>query len=499
VAQNRCRDHHLATFLRHSAAVGVLTVGASARAIPQVTARRRVAVAVPYVVGLLFAAAYATLSLARLHRLETRSWDVAIFEQAIRGYASLGWPIVDVKGPGYNLLGDHFSPLLAVFAPFYRLFPGPGTLLIGQALLIGLSVAVITRTAVRHLGAAAGLAVGVAYGLSWGIQSAVNFDFHEVCLAVPLLALAGEAYLERRWGRVAVWAALLLLVKEDMGVTVAALGVCLLVAGARRWGAALFIGGAVAFAVTVFVVVPAFNPDGTYDYWAKFGSEDGGTPLLERLLSLPVQMVTPATKLETVLLALAVTGAIALWSPFALLALPTLGWRFLGDNPYYWGTDWHYSLTLMPILFVALVDGVVRARRSRWPWLRSYAGHVPAVALAVALVLCLQFPLRDLLRPETYAESPRAEAAAEVLSLVPAGASVETDIGLMTQLAGDRTVYWIGNDNAGVTPDYVLIDTAAGWSVAPRNAGRLAEQRHPGARYREVFDSDGYLLAQRVE
>ena len=464
----------------------------------RVAARSRATISAPYLLSIAFAAAYATLSLARLHRLETRSWDVAIFEQAISGYAHFGAPIVDVKGPGFNLLGDHFSPLLVVFAPFYRLFPGPATLLVGQALLVGLSVAVIARVAVRHLGAAAGLAVGVAYGLSWGIQSAVNFDFHEVCLAVPLLALAGEAYLDRRWGRVAIWSALLLFVKEDMGVTVAALGVCLLLIGIRRWGIALVAGGATAFVLTVLVVIPTLNPDGSYDYWTKFGGGEVGTPLLERLLSLPTQLLTPSTKVETMLLALAITGFIALWSPFVLLAVPTLTWRFLGDNPYYWVTDWHYSLTLMPILFIALVDGVIRARRSRWRWLRAYAMHVPAVATAVALVLCLQFPFRDLVRSQTYDASPRAEAAHDVLALVPEGASVETDIGLITQLAADRTVYWIGNDNAGVTPDYVLIDTAAGWSSAAPDAVRLAEQRHPGERYREVFDSGGYRLARLV-
>ncbi len=464
----------------------------------RVASRDRALVVAPYLLGLVFTAVYAVISLARVHRLGTRSWDVAIFEQAIRGYAHLGAPIVDVKGPGYNLLGDHFSPLLVVFAPFYRLFPGPSTLLVGQALLVGLSVAILTWTAVRHLGRGAGTAVGVAYGLSWGIQSAVNFDFHEVCLAVPLLVLTGTAYLDQRWGRLALWSGLLLLVKEDMGITVAALGVCLLVVGARRWGAALVAGGVGSFLLTVVIVVPALNADGTYAYWSKFDSQDGGTPLLARLMSLPAQMVTPTTKLETIVLALAVTGLIALWSPFVLLAVPTLAWRFLGDNPYYWGTDWHYSLTLMPVMFVALVDGVVRARRSGWRWLRSYASHVPAVATSVALVLCLQFPFRDLVRPETYDASPRAQAAQAVLALVPAGASVETDIGLMTQLATDRDVYWIGNDNAGVTPQYVLVDSSAGWSGAPPSAARLAEQRHPGARYREIFDSDGYRLAKRV-
>jgi len=462
-------------------------------------ARSRSIVIAPYLVAIVFAAVYATLSLARLHRLATRSWDLAIFEQAIRGYADLGMPIVDVKGPGFNLLGDHFSPLLVVFAPFYRLFPGPETLLIGQALLVGFSVAVVTRLAIRHLGNAAGIAVGVAYGLSWGIQSAINFDFHEVCLAVPLLALAGEAYLAGRWHRVAVWAGLLLLVKEDMGLTVAALGVAIVLTGARRWGIGLLAAGAGGFALTVFVVVPAVNPDGSYAYWSRLGSGGGGGPLLERLTSMPEQLLTPGTKVETLLLTLAITALIAVCSPFLLLAVPTLAWRFLGDNEYYWGTDWHYSLTLMPILFVALVDGVVRARASRWSWLRAYARFVPAIALVVALALCLQFPFRDLIRPETYDESPRADVADAVLALVPPGATVETDIGLMAQLATDRQVYWIGNANAGVTPEYVLIDTAVGWSPVPRNAARFAEQRHPDVSYRTIYDFGGYLLARLID
>jgi uncharacterized membrane protein len=50
----------------------------------------------------------------------------------------------------------------------------------------------VTRAAGRALGRGKGLAVGVAYGLSWGLQRAVDFDFHEVAFAVPLLAfLAG--------------------------------------------------------------------------------------------------------------------------------------------------------------------------------------------------------------------------------------------------------------------------------------------------------------------
>ncbi len=57
-------------------------------------ATRRCAVAVA------FGAAYTVLSLVRFDRFTLSSWDNAIFEQAVRGYAHLGAPTIDVKGAG---------------------------------------------------------------------------------------------------------------------------------------------------------------------------------------------------------------------------------------------------------------------------------------------------------------------------------------------------------------------------------------------------------------
>jgi uncharacterized membrane protein len=453
----------------------------------------------PYLLAAAFAVVYATVSIARLHRNASMSWDVAIFEQAISGFAQLEAPIIDVKAAGYNLFGLHFSPALAVLAPFYRLFPSPVTLLVAQAVLLAISVAVIARAAIRHVGPVPGLAIGVAYGLSWGIQSGVDFDFHEVCLAMPFLALAGAAYLARDWPMVAVWAAPLLLVKEDMGLTIVALGGCLLLSGARRWGLWVGAGGLVGFVFATFVFIPAANPEGRSEFWQNYGS--GGEPeaVVERVLSLPVELVDPSTKLETLLLLFAVSGFLALRSPFVLVALPTIGWRFLSDSEAYWSTGWHYSMTLMPIMFVALIDAIMRAREDRRPWLRAYASHAPAVVTAVALVLCLQFPFRDLVRPETYDADPQAAAAEQVMELIPDGASVETDLGLLTELAGEHTVYWLGNDNRSVTPDYVLVDGSLGvWTPAPPDAAEYAMQRHPGATYERIFFHDGYDLAALV-
>src|SRR5207245_878567 len=50
-------------------------------------------------------------------------------------------------------------------------------------------------------------------------------DFHEIAFAMPLLAFSLEAALRKRWAAAMWWAVPLIFVKEDMGITAAAIGV----------------------------------------------------------------------------------------------------------------------------------------------------------------------------------------------------------------------------------------------------------------------------------
>ncbi len=430
----------------------------------------------PVVWGLLTATAYALLSWRRFDRLEPASWDNAIFEQAIAGYSRLGWPIVDIKGPGFNILGDHFSPVTALLAPFYRLWPAAQTLLVAQAVLIGISVVVVTAVAIRVTGRLPGWVLGIAYGLSFGLQSAVVADFHEVAFGAPLLALAGAAYVERRWSAVVGWSLPLLLVKEDLGLTVAVIGFVLWLAGERRRGTWLAVGALVWTGLVLLVVIPAFNPSGQYDYASSVGGDRG---LLE------VVLADPGTKLATVALTVGVTGLAALWSPWVLLVLPTFAWRFAADNAFYWGTDWHYSLLLMPIVFVAAVDGMRRRPVLRW-------AVVPAAVVTAFTVW--GSPLTTLLQAQTWEPSDRAAAAARVQAVIPDGASVETDIGLITHLATDHQVYWIGTIG-DARPRYVVLDQWAGVG-SPPDALAYARDKY-GGEWRLVLDDAGYQVVTR--
>src|SRR5262245_22858235 len=212
----------------------------------------------PYALGLVFFLLYAALSISRHLQLRTTGYDLGIFEQAVRGYAHLGPPVSELKAPGFDLLSDHFHPILALLGPVYRVFPDARTLLVAQSALLAVSVVPVTRLALDLLGRWPSLAVGVGYGLSSGLQSAVGFDFHEVCFAVPLLAFCVVALVREQWRAAALWALPLVLVKEDLPLTVAAIGGYLLLRRQFRWGSLLVTFGVVSYVVIVEVLMPRY-------------------------------------------------------------------------------------------------------------------------------------------------------------------------------------------------------------------------------------------------
>ena len=311
------------------------------------------------------------------------SWDLAIFSEMAKAYAHLQAPIVPVKGDGFNLLGDHFHPILILLGPIWRLFPTPLSLLITQDLLLAVSAWPLTRLASRLTNQWVGGALGLVYVLSWGMQGAVAAQFHEVAFAMPMLAYASVAFVERRWVAVTAWSAPLVLVKEDMGLTVLMIGVAVILTSlvpawyrsctvvdptaddlddtahtdeARnrrrglRLGAGMMVGGVAAFLFSILVFLPAFHPDGVWGY--GLSSEDK-----------PISPDALTQKIKVVVMLILTSGVVGLTSPWLLVVLPTLAWRFLGSVDFYWVWDnWHYNVTLMPIALGALLDVVARRR-----------------------------------------------------------------------------------------------------------------------------------------
>ncbi len=348
---------------------------------------------VPWLIALAVFAAYTAISLSRYFRLAPGSWDLGIFTEYVRQIAHLRAPVVNIHGSGFNLLGDHFQPIVGLIAPLFVLFPSAATLLVVQALLTAVSVIPVSRAAAARLGTGAGRMIGAAYGVSWGLQQMIDFDFHEIAFAVPLLACSLSALSRGRVRAAAVWALPLVFVKEDQGFTVAAIGILIgamslgraradgLDRAALRWGSLLTVWGLAWSFLAIAVIIPHFNPLHQYPYWPDGGvlSPGGAHVSAPSVLAQFGHSYVP--KLRTTLLILLPVAFLALGSPLTLVAIPSLALRFVSTNSAYWGADYHYNATVMPIVFLGAIDTLARIRAYR----ARAAGGAGSPALAVRL------------------------------------------------------------------------------------------------------------------
>ncbi|KDN83732.1 hypothetical protein KCH_43810 [Kitasatospora cheerisanensis KCTC 2395] len=154
---------------------------------------------------LLSFAACLALGLQQWTSLQLGGFDLGIFDQGVRGYAHFRLPVSTLKSvhhefpPGFSLLGDHFSPVLALLAPLYWVWDDPRMLLVGQAALFAAGVPLVRRIASRAFaGADARVRTRVldvaalVYGLGWPLLISSRGGFHEVGFAVPLFLLLFE-------------------------------------------------------------------------------------------------------------------------------------------------------------------------------------------------------------------------------------------------------------------------------------------------------------------
>jgi len=494
---------------------------------------------VAWLIALLTFLAYTVISVFRYLRLDPGSWDLGIFTEYVKQAAHLHAPVVTIRGTGFNLLGDHFQPIVALIAPFFRLFPTPVTLLLAQALLTAISVIPVCRAARELLGTWPSRGIGLAYGLSWGLQQMIDFDFHEIAFAVPLLAFSLSALVRRRLRPAVLWALPLVFVKEDQGFTIAAIGLLMAGMGLAQlrkmrngvspgeslsrtlddpsaWilaGVFLAVWGLAWSALAIEVIIPHFNPTHHYPYWGNGGVIAPGGPM--SLGAVGHQFAVAGTeKLWTVYLILLPVAFLALRSPVALIAVPSLALRFVSTNNYYWGDGWHYNATVMPIVFLAAIDGMARFRaaserratvagtgrraRRRLPAPgEAVARYAAIVMVVIAGWTAFRFPLDGLWNSQTYAITPHVSAEDAAMAKVPDGVTVESTLTMLAPLAARDETYWIGT-SPNPAPQYIVFDNDdSGWAPAS-NVLQFVEQRHTGYEYVRIFLDNNVYVFRRI-
>ena len=392
---------------------------------------------------LVVAAWFLGLGLIRWNLGLATSYDYGIFAQSAQAYAHLQPPVSTIRG--INLLGDHFSPITALWGLAWLVWPDPRALLVVQALCLAGGVVVAAETARALLPRARwfGWVVVASGALGGQVLGAALFDVHEVSFGFPLVALLASGLLRQRPAAVLGAAAGLVLVKEDLGSMVVMAAVLWWFTGPRthRWVAVALASIGVGGFLLAVTTVAAINPAGSSPYTGNVLF----SPIAASWADVPSTILT--TRLAPLGLFVLTAGVFGVTSRVALLALPTLTWRLVSSVSTHALVGFHYDLLLWPIATLALVDA----------WARSTPGHpdrrapTPAfVAAGLALLLSIvvgiahleqrSVRVQGLSGESTKVRSIRAAAAA-----IPAGSAVGATNDIGPYLVADQRVYHLGS------------------------------------------------------
>jgi uncharacterized membrane protein len=457
----------------------------------------------PWLLALVAAAALLDGTYSILRHVHLASGlDLAIFDQAVWHYSQFQAPFSSIKG--IDLLGDHFHPLVAILAPLYWIWSDPRMLLVAQSLLVAASAIPVFLFARDRIGRGGALLLSVAYISFWGIQVGVGFDFHEVAFAPLLIACLILSADRESWRRMWVAALLLLAVKEDLSLFVAFFGFYLLTGGHRRQGALLIAIGIGWFELATKIFIPHFGGGVAYAYWS-YGE------LGRNLWSATLTLITHPWRVFTIGLAgekgrttvalLAPFLGLSLCSRVFLLAVPLLLERMLSTDQQMWGTSFHYSLAIAPVLAMAAAAGLANVT-SRAPRLSKWvpAATVVMVLANVALTLAVPSnnPFRWLRSQSFYTNLTQVAAAKNALAQVPNGVPLATIDALLPHASERKQILLI---TPGMpTPEFLLAPvgkpyTAAEGVYGPAALGEMVASLLKGMT--PFYYNNGWLVARK--
>jgi uncharacterized membrane protein len=316
--------------------------------------------------------------------------DLAVFDQALWKLAHGHAPQVTVIG--WNVFADHLSPVLFLFVPLYRLAATPLWLFLAQSLAFGagfLAVPALLRAADVDTRLQPGFLF--AYAATPLLWNALLVDFHPTTLAVPFLVVGLTAALRHDLRMLALMSVALLLIRDDLGLAVAAMALAGWSAAPsshhRRRRVALALGG-LAWVLVGGAVGSAL---GANRHWVpRYGylAATPGDALLHPWRTLP-RLVLGLGRVDNLTLVVICLGTLAflpVLSPRRLLLAGLLALPFLtAEDANLHTLRFHYEAPVLPFLLLAAATGVSRLSAER----ARAAGRVLVPAFTVVVLVAL--------------------------------------------------------------------------------------------------------------
>lgn len=368
----------------------------------------------------------------------------------------------DVPDVTYRRLGQHFTPALLLWLPWYAIFPSAAGLSVLQVTLVTGAGLVLYGLARQHLAPPAAALIAISFYGAIAVISPTVANFHDIC-QIPLFIFGLLLALEKRWWwLVGLLAVLTLLVREDSGVVLFGIGFFLAASRRSLWIGLGLCGLSLAYMLAVTNwIMPLFSQDVSERFMIEqFGQfvdrpEASTLDVIWGILSHPwrlgVEIVTPFDRTIRYLLGQWVPLMfVPVISPSAwlLVGFPMLKTLIQREDITALSLHLRYAMALVPGLFY----GAILWWEAHPQWFQHRLRRIWIGCIVLSLFFTvtanpnrtLSFVIPDSFQPWVYVSPVRqwqhSQAIRSLLAKIPPDANVTATDHIVAHVSGRREV-----------------------------------------------------------
>ena len=425
---------------------------------------------------------------------QSAAFDLGYFDQAIYLLSQGKPPIVSFWG--FHFLGGHADWILYLLAPLYKLYPSVFWLLALQAIALSFGAIPVWQLA-KQAGVKSGPAVAIACSyLLYPLVFNINlFDFHPEVMALPVILWVILAARKDQPTGFTVGVIFILGCRDALSLTVAAMGVWLLLVEKKRLcGAIALLLGTAWFLIATQVIIPHFRPLGVEAVARYTGLGDSVLDIAKNLflqpgLVLSYLLTLPNLEYLFLLLVPVLWGLSPQHLAPLLAAIPQLAMNLLTASQPQKDLTHQYSVPILPFLLLVVIASVA-ANKS---WIQSQRGMmVWSMICFLALAKFTYFGDLYLTKLDTW------QATRAAIEQIQTTGSVLTNPQLAPHLTHRLIVRLVSNQLNPATLDdfsYVLLDTRhPGSSCSKTCSDGLLNQLQQSPTFQPTYQQDGVYL-----
>lgn len=428
----------------------------------------------PYLLCLLFFAAYSTLSIVRHQHYESFGYDLGINDQVVWRYAHFESPLTTIDPfPDKTKLVTHVELVYILVAPFYWIWSSRKMLILVRTAWFcfsGIAVYLLARK--KKINLWTSLALVISYLGFYGVQNALWADVHSAEFAAGFLMWFIYFAEQKMKKSTVVFFLLAITAKENIGFLTFLSSLTLYLKERSKFLGILMINSLFYLLFIYFIYFPHIIQM-KYLY-----ANSGGLFSNHNLLSL----VNTSEHREVIWYSLLSYGFLPLLSPLYLLA--TLGdlvtYFMVGSNlSGAQGLFGQYRITLAPFLVWSSIVAIQKVT-----WLKKWYVALYLVICTLGVQYLLHLPLSYLTKQSFWSEPVAVKNINQIIEqYLPKNASVVSQNNITPHISQRDKIYTLYPEKLAFpskspcgqitcnwfrwygSPEYLIIDTSTKWDA----------------------------------